>query len=263
MRYINLYFICIKRSIISRLEYKKDTILSIFSFLIMNVCSILSIYFILNSIPSLEGWTIAEIGFLYGFSMMPVAVDHLFSDDLWLIAYHKVKSGAMDQYFLRPVPVLFQSIAETFQPEGFGEMIVGIIMIVVCGNIVNVNWTFGFIFMLFVATIFGAIIITSLKIMIASLAFRFKRSGPLLQIIYGFISYTRYPIKIYPKIIQVILTFIFPFALVISFPMEVIFFNAYSPYLLSLVIVGVSVLFLFIAILIWNFNIKKYESSGS
>ena len=129
MRYINLYFTCIKRSIISRLEYKKDTILAIFAFLIMNVCSILSIYFILNSIPSLEGWTIAEVGFLYGFSMMPVAVDHLFSDDLWLIAYHKVKSGAMDQYFLRPVPVLFQSIAETFQPEGFGEMIVGIIMI--------------------------------------------------------------------------------------------------------------------------------------
>ena len=220
-------------------------------------------YFILNSIPSLEGWTIAEVGFLYGFSMMPVAVDHLFSDDLWLIAYHKVKSGAMDQYFLRPVPVLFQSIAETFQPEGFGEMIVGIIMISICGNIVNVNWTFGLLFMLFIATIFGAIIITSLKIAIASLAFRFKRSGPLLQIIYGFISYTRYPIKIYPKFIQIILTFIFPFALVISLPMEVIFFNAYSPYLLSLIIIIVSLLFLLLAILFWNFNIRRYESSGS
>ena len=99
MRYIHLYFSCMKRSLISRLEYKKDTFISIFSFLVSNVCSILSIYFILNSIPSIDGWTMAEIGFLYGFSMIPVAIDHLFSDDLWMVAYHKVKAGEMDRYF--------------------------------------------------------------------------------------------------------------------------------------------------------------------
>ena len=59
MRYIHLYFTCMKRSLISRLEYKKDTFISIFSFLVSNVCSILSIYFILNSIPSIDGWTMA------------------------------------------------------------------------------------------------------------------------------------------------------------------------------------------------------------
>lgn len=96
MRYISLYFTYIKRSIISRLEYKKDTFIAIFSFLISNVASILSIYFIIQSIPSLNGWTVEQLGFLYGFSMMPVALDHLFSDDLWLIAYHKVKNGDLD-----------------------------------------------------------------------------------------------------------------------------------------------------------------------
>ncbi len=262
-RYIHLYFTYIKRSIISRLEYKKDTFISIFSFFISNVCSILSIYFILSAIPSLEGWSIAEIGFLYGFSMLPVAFDHLFSDDLWNIAYYKVKSGEMDQKFLRPVPVLFQVLAETFQPEGFGEMIVGIIMLIICGNIVNVTWTFPFILLLIIATIFGALIITSLKIATSSLAFRFKKSGPLLQIVYGFISYTKYPIKIYPKFIRIILTGIFPFALVISYPMEAIMFNLYNPFLLMIIIILVAVTFLILSILFWNFNIKCYESSGS
>ena len=143
MRYINLYFTCIKRSIISRLEYKKDTLIAIFSFLIANVCSVLSIYFIINSIPLLEGWDIYQIGFLYGFSMLPVAIDHLFSDDLWLVAYHKVKNGEMDRYFIKPIPVLFQVIAETFQPEGFGELIVGIVMLGICGNAVNVTYSFS------------------------------------------------------------------------------------------------------------------------
>lgn len=263
MRYIHLYFTCIKRSIISRLEYKKDTFVSIFSFLISNICAVLSIYFIINSIPSLEGWTMAELGFLYGFSMLPIAIDHLFSDDLWSVAYYKVRQGELDRCFLRPVPVLFQVLAETFQPEGFGELIVGIIMLSICGDIVDINWSIGLVLLLIIATIFGALIITSLKIAISSLAFRFKRSGPLLQIIYGFMSYTRYPLKIYPKSIQIILTFIFPFALVISLPMEIVLFNVYSPLILSFIIIGVSILFLFISILIWNINIKKYESSGS
>ena len=32
MRYVHLYFTCIKRSMISRLEYKKDTVVALFSF---------------------------------------------------------------------------------------------------------------------------------------------------------------------------------------------------------------------------------------
>ena len=263
MRYVHLYFTCIKRSIISRLEYKTDTFISIFSFLINNVCSILSIYFILNTIPSLESWTMAEIGFLYGFSMLPVAIDHLFSDDLWLVAYHKVKAGEMDRYFLRPVPVLFQVIAETFQPEGFGEIIVGVIMLGICGNLVSVNWNFGLVLMLVIASIFGALVITSLKIITSSLAFIFKKSGPILQIVYEFITYTRYPLNIFPKVIRFMLMFIFPFALVIYFPIEVLLYGTYNPYLMSLVIIVVCSLFLCVSILVWNLCIKKYESSGS
>ena len=205
----------------------------------------------------------AEIGFLYGFSMLPVAVDHCFSDDLWLVAFYKVKEGKMDHMFLRPVPVLFQVLSETFQIEALGELIVGVIMIAICGSIVQVEWSFGLFVMLCIATIFGALIITALKIIVASLAFIFKRSGPLLSIIYGFITYTRYPLKIYPKMIQTVLMFVFPFALIIYFPIEVLIFNSYSPYLISLLIILVSIIFFTLSIIIWNLNIRKYESSGS
>ena len=101
MRYVKLYFTCLKRSLISRLEYKKDTLIGILSFFLGNLTSILSIYFIINSIPSLQGYSMYELGFLYGFSMIPVAIDHLFSDDLWMVAYHKVRMGEMDRYFFK------------------------------------------------------------------------------------------------------------------------------------------------------------------
>ena len=263
MRYVKLYFTCLKRSLISRLEYKKDTFIGILSFFISNIASILSIYFIINSIPSLNGYTMYELGFLYGFSMLPIAIDHLFSDDLWNVSYWKVRNGDMDRCFLRPVPVLFQVLSETFQPEAFGELIVGIIMLSICASNVTISWSFGVILLLIVAAIFGALIITALKTITASFAFIFKRSGILTQIIYNFISYVKYPVGIYPSVMRIILTFILPFALVISLPIETLLFNTYSPYLLILAIILVTILICFIAIVIWSRCARKYESSGS
>ena len=263
-RYLKLYFTYVKRSIITRLEYKRDTFISILNFTISNVASILSIYFIMQSIPSLKGWSMAQLGFLYGFSMLPVALDHIFCDDLWTVAYFKVREGDMDRMFIRPVPVLFQVIAETFQLEGLGELLVGIVMLSICGGMINVSWSFGSILVLIVATIFGAVIITSLKIIFASLAFKFKSSGPLLQVVYNFINYTHYPVSIYHTAVRFLLTFIFPFALIISFPVEVFLgISTLSPYLLCGIIIGAAAVVLAIAIAIWTAMAKHYESTGN
>lgn len=263
MNYLKLYFSYMKRSFISRLEYKKDTLISIFSFLLTNVFSILSIYFIIQSIPSLKGWDMYELGFLYGFSMLAVSLDHLFTDDLWLVAYRKVQSGELDKYFLRPIPVLFQVIAEVFQPEGFGELIVGIVMITFCSFFINISWSFGVVLLLIISVFAGALVISSLKIIFASLAFPFKRSGQLLQIVYNFISYTRYPISIFPGFIKSFLTFVLPFALFISIPVEVMFFSTMNAYILILIEIGVAIIFFLLSLFIWNILEKKYQSSGS
>ncbi len=246
-----------------RLEYKKDSIISILSFLISNACSLCSIYFILQAIPTLKGYTPAEVGFFYGFSMLPIAIDHLFSDEFWLVAYRRVQLGDMDRHFLRPVPVIFQMFAETFQPDGFGEVIVGVTMIVICGLNLQVSVTFGAIFVLSIGAIFGAVIITSFKIAISSLAFILKRSGPLLQIIYNFTIYAKYPIAIYPYAIRFILIFILPFGLFISLPVDTLLYGSYNPYLLSLAIIGAAVVFFTLATFIWTLCARRYESTGS
>ena len=263
MHYVKLYFTCIKRSIISRLEYKKDTIISILSFLFSNACSLCSIYFILRATPSLKGYSIAEVGFFYGFSMLPIALDHLFSDEFWLVAYRRVQLGDMDMHFLRPVPVIFQMFAETFQPDGFGEVIVGVTMMIVCGINLEATITFGAVFVLIISAIFGAMIITSFKIIFSSLAFIFKRSGPLLQIIYNFTNYAKYPISIYPEFIRIILIFVLPFGLFVSLPINTLLYGSYNPYLLSLWIAGVAIIFFALSVFIWTRCEKRYESTGS
>ncbi len=263
MRYVHLYFTCIKRSMISRLEYKKDTIVALFSFFFSNFCSLAAVYFILQTIPALAGYSLPEVGFFYGFSMMPIALDHLFSDEFWLVAYRRVKDGDMDMHFLRPVPVMFQVFAETFQPEGFGELILGIALITVCALNLAVPVTIGSIAVLCVGAVFGAVIITSLKVAMSALAFIFKRSGPLLQVIYNFSAYAKYPLAIYPHLIRALLIFVLPFGLFISLPVDTLLHGTYNPWLLCLAIIGCATVFFALATWIWTACERRYESTGS
>lgn len=117
--------------------------------------------------------------------------------------------------------------------------------------------------MLVVATVFGAVIITSIKIIFASLSFKLKRSGQILQVAYNMVNFTRYPIKIYPAVVKFLLTFLLPFALIISYPVETLLFQTYSHYALSGIIIGFAAVMLALAIAIWSALAKHYESTGS
>ncbi len=127
----------------------------------------------------------------------------------------------------------------------------------------RVTVNFGAIAVLCVGAVFGAVIITSLKIAMAALAFPFKRSGPLLQIIYNFSSYAKYPLAIYPGLIRTLLIFVLPFGLFISLPVDTLLHGAHNPWLLCLAIIGAAAVFFSVAVWIWILCERRYESTGS
>lgn len=267
MRYIKLYFHYVKLCFIQRLNYKADLIIGILAFLVGQVLAFLGMYFLVRSFPSLtvdgQNWDIYRLGLLYGFVMLPVGIDHILSDALWLVAYRYVRMGLMDKYFLRPLPVLFQVLAERFQLEGLGELSIAIFMIIFSGINAHITFNFEFVFLLFIVMVFGALLITSIKIFFASFAFKLKATGPALQIAYNFKSYVRFPMGIYPKFIQVLLYFVIPFGFVIFLPVQTLLFGSYNAYLLGLCIVGISLLFFGLSLLTWKLLIRTFESTGN
>jgi ABC-2 type transport system permease protein len=171
--------------------------------------------------------------------------------------------GKMDHMFLRPLPVLFQVIASEVQLEAFGEIIIATALIALCIGNAGVTITLGSVMLLILGIISAAIIISSFKVLVASLAFKFKRSGPLLQFIYNFTGYTKYPMKIYPKFIQGLLTFVIPLGLCLFYPFENLIAPLGNGWLIALAIVAFTTVFAAICIFVWSKMIKLYESTGT
>ena len=70
-----------------------------------------------------------QLIFIYGFAQIPRGIDHLFTDNIWLVAWRLVLNGDFDRYMLRPMNIFFQVIAEKLQPDALGELLVGTILV--------------------------------------------------------------------------------------------------------------------------------------
>ena len=263
MRYLKLYGTYAKLSLMSKLVYKVNAIVGIVAFLFTEATSLLTLYFLVRAVPSIDGYSIYHIGLLFGLTNMAVGIDHLLTDRLWTVAYFEVKLGKLDHMFLRPLPILFQVIASQIQLEALGELIIATAMIILCGSQVKIVGGVGAILLVILGIICAAVIISSFKILVASLAFKFKRSGPLLQFIYNFSGFTKYPLNIYPKAIQVILTFIIPLGLCLFYPFENLFTPVDNPGLIALGMIGFTAVFSSICIFVWTKFVKMYESTGT
>lgn len=263
-RYMRLYKALISQFFKMIMQSKVDFLMGLFGFFFTQVTGIVFLYLVFEQIPDLQGWTLEQLIFIYGFAQLPRGIDHLFTDNIWMVAWRLVINGDFDRYMLRPMNIFFQVIAEKLQPDALGELLVGIILVtysvirgVVVMDAVHV--------VLFAVSIFaGALIYTSIKLLFASLSFWIKRSGPFLQLAYEMAEFAKYPTEIYAKALRFVITWVIPFAFVAYLPAGY-FLGAGAGNRVAVVFIecAIAAVFWFIAYGVFRRGIAIYESAGN
>lgn len=261
-RYLLLYKSFLRQYLKKLVQSRIDFALGILAFLVVQASGIIFLYLIFNQIPTLAGWRFEEIIFIYGFSQIPKGLDHLVADNLWLLSSSMIIKGDFDKYLIRPINPLFHLLADRFQPDAIGELIIGLILLLDSKKKLGLEFTFDKMIYFVILVVFCALIFTSIKLIFASLSFWIKDSLSILQLNYMLNEYCKYPINIYSKFIKFIISFIIPFAFAQFFP---------ASYLLNkdtvktgvITTMLISTICFFISIIIWTNGIKRYESTGN
>ncbi|MDO5518389.1 MAG: ABC-2 family transporter protein, partial [Clostridium sp.] len=168
----------------------------------------------------LNGWGFDELLFIYGFAQIPRGIDHLLTDNVWMIAFRLVIRGEFDRYLLRPMNPFFQVISDKFQPDALGELLMGFCLIGISIQKGIVQVTFINIILFIISVLAGALIYTDIKLFFASLAFWVQNSGGILQLAYNMSDFAKYPISIYSKPVRVLLSTLVPFAFVAFYDIQ-------------------------------------------
>lgn len=261
MRHIKIYLIFFKQYLKRLMEYRVDFLIGMFAFMLNQSAGLLFLYVIFQNISSLAGFSINQILLMYGLSLIPKGIDHLFFDNLWLLP-RIIRQGGMDRYLLRPVNPLYTFLIERFQPDAFGEIILGTALVITTAINMQLSITVWNVVAVLVFIGLGIFLFTALKLLTSSTSFWLKNSYPLMQITYNISDFTKYPLTIFPRLIQGLMTFVIPFALVSYYPGLYVFGRISFLEVFAYLIIVLSIL-MSLALFVWHQGLKHYESAGS
>ncbi len=248
----------------ARLAYKGDFFASMFASALVSLTGLLFILFLIDgeTVPELKGWSRAEVLFIYGYSMLPLALFSLFSPNLYQFGDKYIIQGQFDRVLLRPLSSLPQVLFESFNLDSIGNFIVGVGVLSYAVGALHLVLSFIDYLWLIFSSVSGMVILLSVFVFLSALSFHFEDRLGISAPVYNLIAFGRYPLPIFNRIIQFVLSWIIPFAFVSFYP-ATHFFSREGFALFCYLSPVVAVVCFLIAIAGWNFGVSRYSSTGN
>lgn len=262
---ILLYLAFAKVVFLTQLEYRGQYFMRMLSKIIAWSSGLIMILILLNRFHRIGDWGTYEVLFLYALDMLSYSIAGTFFMGPFGKLPGLIQKGELDQILVRPVNPLVYLICTKVSAGYTSNYIVGIVVLVIC--IRKLGISLGAISVLWLLlVILGASLIQAAGFMATAVpAFWFLKSDGLTQIFYkNLTAFNRYPLSIYNKGIQILLTFILPYAFINYYPSQLFLgkqelFHPLFRYLTP----AVGVLLFYLAYLFWKQGLNAYQGTGS
>ncbi len=262
--YMTIYFHYFLQFLKSRMEYRLDFLASIITNMFSTAAGLLFIIFLVDGevITDLNGWSKEQVLFIYGYSMLAMAAFSLVSINLYNFGNRYVIQGQFDRVLLRPLNTLSQVLFESFNTDSIGSFVVGVAVLSYAVGKLNITLNFLDLCWLFVSVLSAAVILISVFVILSSFAFHFDDRVGITPPVYNLINFSRYPINIFNRIIQFILSWVIPFGFIAFYP-ATHFLGSSEFQLYCYATPLMALIFLLLAGFFWRLGVGRYTSSGS
>lgn len=260
-RYLQLYFDLLKQNIKTKLEYRVNFFIGGISTLAGQVAGLLTLWVVMENIPTLKGWTLNQLLLIYGLLTLSKSLNHMFADNLWRLGWAYIRTGDFDRYLVRPVNPLFHLLADRFCEDGIGNFVVGLALIVYSSLALDIPWTLFNLLYLLLMVLSGGFIFMGINLITSSLSFWMTDSLPVMWGVFETHEFARYPLKIYHASVNVVFTWILPFGIASYYPASYLLgqpvgFLAWMAPIMAVLFMGVGYGF-------WKAGLSRYTGAGS
>jgi ABC-2 type transport system permease protein len=261
-RYAKLYWEFAKNHMKVMMEYRIDFIIGVFSVMLEQFASIFFIKVVFDHIEQINGWSFYEILFISGIAATGRSIHHIFFDNLWTLGWQYIRPGQLDRLLIRPINPLFQIVADRLHQDGFGQLIIGLIILGTAIPQLNLAWGAVEIALLVVMIISSGLIFVAVNLFFATFSFWMIDSLPVVWAVFNLSDFARYPLTIYHKGIRTFLTWIIPYGFTAFYP-AAYFIDKSGFRELALWTPAVALVCCVIAYSFWNRGLKSFASTGS
>jgi ABC-2 type transport system permease protein len=220
-----------------------------------------TVYIVFARTDSLAGWTEAETYVLLGtFEVLSGLKSAFIDPNLAWFPENGIRQGKLDASLLQPAPTLFLASLGMSRPLALLQVALGLgVLGVGLGNHAQVPGPSAIA--AWIVTLAAGLAVTwAMGVLLACLAFWAPRLQ--LDVFYGSAwQLARYPIDIYRRPLRLVLTYVFPLALIATIPTATLLSGLRLP-VLAATVAGATLASL-LAIGCWRLGLRRYTGATS
>lgn len=267
MYYLKMAYRFVLIYVKSEMEYRANFIISMILQMSSYCISLLSVWIMLRKFNTINGWSMYEVMFLSSLNLLTYSLASLLLWSPMREMEDLVCQGGFDGILTRPMHSFVFMFFRGFNHAFIGNTLVSATILYICLQHISVHWSFKMIFWSSLTLLGGVLIQAAIFIITGSINFWFMKSTAIVDTaVYSVRGFLDYPLSIYQRWVQVLLTFIIPYAFVNFYPAryfldkkeDVLFHPVFS---IATPIIGAGLMVL--SYFIWNAGVNRYESSGS
>jgi len=250
----------------SSLAYPASFALTLVSTMLITGTDFVAVVLMFSHIESFGGFSLGEMGLLYGTASMTLGLADLATGSIERIG-QRIRTGELDVWLIRPVPAFIQAVADNFALRRLGRPFQAGLVLVIALRHIELDWTVAKGIVLVVSMLTGSIIFGAIFVLGAAFQFISIDSAELANsFTYGGQQLTQYPLSIFGKEIVRAVTFVVPLAFVNYYPVLFVLGKPAPlglPSWIGLLAPVVAVAMIALASLAWRAGLRRYRSTGS
>jgi len=223
-----------------------------------------AIALIIARFGTLGGWTWSEMALLLSFHLLSYSLGAAFSFTQFRDLEELVRMGRMDAILVKPIGPWVYMVFSGLNIGYTGHVVLAVGLMAWALTQVQIDWTPWMVLYLLATLIGAAMIVCAIMTMIGATALVWVRSRHLYSIFFGFWELARYPLNIFPGVLQILLLTLAPLGFMSYVPVavalnkEVVLLGSWAAF--ASLIAGPAAVVL--AMMHWRFCLRNYQGAG-
>jgi ABC-2 type transport system permease protein len=262
-RYIEIYSIMLRNSLIREMSFKANFILWMLVEVLWFLGQIVFFSIIFGSINQIGDWSKWEVVLLVGTHQIIAQLFQAFFFVNVANIPELVRTGKLDSMLVLPIDSQFAVSSKQFGLDSIVNAALGGVVVLI--SLVQLHFVPQpiHIALYLVALGFGIMIHYSIMLTLAAVSFWIVRAQGLVYGYFNFLNIARYPDVIYPQLFRLIFSWFIPVVIVANIPARVLIKPLDNPALLMGHLIVAACIAIFASRLFWNFALRHYSSASS
>lgn len=249
----------------SAMQYRSSLLMQVIAQIVLTGGELLAVTVLLTRFRVVGHWSAMEILFFFGVMQGSFALTELFGRGVAAFQGF-VGRGEFDSLLLRPRPLLLQVMCSQLDPRRVGSFSVGLAAMIVAASRLEIAWTAANILLLIEVVLCSMLLTLGLFLIEATMCFFSVKSIEMVNVLtYGGRSTCQYPVDVFPRPLELLFTYLAPFALCMHWPVSWILgkpmaaLPAWGYYLVPMA----GAAFFALMARVWYWGAARYRSTGS